>query len=89
MPGRVRTHYAGDYQRRARLVRLRADADPTTRCWRCGLTKAEHGQPWDAGHLNDGQAGGPLAAECRRCNRSSGAAMGNRMRKGLRTSRRW
>jgi hypothetical protein len=81
-------HHMGDYKRRARAVRLAAEADPRTRCWQCGLTAAEHGQPWTAGHVVDGQVGGELRPECRRCNYGRGAAMGNRQR-GRRTTMRW
>lgn len=82
-------HHRGDYARRAKAVRDVANADPTTRCWRCGRTQAEHGQPWQAGHLNDGQVGGPLRAECRACNASAGATAGNLRRKGLMPTRKW
>ena len=85
MPGRKRAHYSGDYARRARAVRAAANADATTRCQRCGLTLAEHpaGATWDAGHVNDGQIGGPLGPEVSSCNRSAGAALGNRRRVGI------
>ena len=91
MPGHNRSHYRGDYARRAAAVRGRAYADPTTRCWRCGLTLAEHGRKWQAGHLNDGQIGGPLAAECEGCNTSAGARLLNARRRNLnlRPTRRW
>lgn len=89
MPGRKRAHYRGSYARRAAAVRRAAERDPTTRCWRCGRTKAEHGRPWHAGHLHDGQVDGPLRPECEQCNTSAGAAAGNRRRKGLETTRDW
>lgn len=85
MSGAKRAHYRGSYQRQARAVRAQANADPTTRCGRCGLTLAEHrdGATWDAGHVNDGQIGGPLQPEASTCNRSAGAALGNRRRQGI------
>jgi hypothetical protein len=89
MPGKVRAHYAGSYTRQARKVRAQAYADESTTCWRCGRTRAEHGKPWTAGHLNDGQVGGPLAPECQTCNTSAGAKLGNARRQGLRTTRDW
>ena len=91
MPARNRSHYSGDYQRRARAVRQAAYADPTTRCWRCGRTLVEHGATarWDAGHVRDGDPLSPLAAEASSCNRSAGAAAGNRRRRGLETTRQW
>ena len=91
MPGRNRSHYSGDYVRRARAVRLAANADPDCRCWRCGRTLAEHGPraTWDAGHVRDGDPLSPLLPEASSCNRSAGAAAGNRRRRGLETSREW
>jgi hypothetical protein len=85
-------HRRGSYQTQAAAVRARAYADETTRCQRCGLTLAEHpphrnGTParWDAGHPPglDGVPGAPLAPEASTCNRSAGAALGNRRRVGL------
>lgn len=97
MPGKNRAHYRGSYARQAKAVRDAANADPSTRCWRCGLTLREHaphknGKPptWDAGHVNDGQAGGVLAAEASTCNRQAGATEGHRrQRMTLTTTRRW
>lgn len=88
-------HHRGSYQVAAARVRALANANPATRCWRCGLTLAEvrTSKPqarWTAGHLNDGQVGGPLAPECSPCNYGNGAARGNRMREPQPwTSRRW
>jgi hypothetical protein len=90
-PGK-RPHYRGSYQTRAAKVRSMAYADPTTRCWRCGRTRAEHGRAWHAGHLVDGQVDGPLAAECEQCNTSEGARLGHQRRRALsqlRTTRDW
>ena len=80
MSGARKPWHAGSYAKRAEQVRARADADPTTQCWRCGRTKAEHQSPWQAGHVIDGQTNGELRAECRPCNTSAGATRGNRMR---------
>ena len=92
MPGKKRAHYKGDYPRRAAAVTTAAYANPNTRCWRCGKTLEEirRGKPnegWDAGHLVDGAINGTLQAECRGCNRSHGAAMGNARRTP--TSQQW
>jgi hypothetical protein len=89
MPGKSQAHYRGTYWATARRIRLAAAADPATRCWRCGRTAAEHRRPWHAGHIHDGQIGGPLAPECERCNTSAGARLGNARRRRLRTSRTW
>jgi hypothetical protein len=75
------------YRRMAAAVRAAAYANPSTTCWRCGLTLDEirRTQPratWDAGHIIDGDLSAGLRAECRRCNRSAGAAMGNSKRSG-------
>lgn len=64
-------------------MRLReaANADPSTACWRCGKTLAQHGphrngRPayWTAGHLRDGDPSSPLAPEASTCNFRAGAA---------------
>jgi hypothetical protein len=78
-------HHQGSYQVRAAKVRAQANADPSTRCWRCGKTLAQHparhktGAParWTAGHIIDGQVGGQLAPEVSTCNYSAGATLGN------------
>lgn len=77
-------HHKGTYHRRSRALVAAANADPTTRCWRCGRTLTEHpptksGNPpkWSAGHLIDGQAEGPLAPEVLSCNSSAGARLSN------------
>ncbi len=82
-----RPHYQGDYQVRARAVRQAAMLNPLTRCWRCGLTLAEHlphrtGSPatWQAGHVIDSDPTSPLVAEASTCNKSAGASYGNAKR---------
>ena len=96
MAKRKAAHHRGTYAAEARRVRAAANANPATRCWRCGRTLAEHpphrnGRParWTAGHIHDGQTGGPLAPEASTCNYSAGASAGNRRRQGLRTTRTW
>ena len=81
-------HHRGGYQVQAAKVRARANADPTTRCARCGQL-ARAGDPWTAGHVNDGQIGGPLAPEHASCNYAAGARLGNARRQGMRNTRRW
>lgn len=85
-------HHRGTHQVTAKRVTDAAYRDPTTTCRRCGLTLAERREThptatWDAGHPDPGQTG--YAAECSHCNRSAGAAEGNRRRNGLITSRNW
>lgn len=91
-------HHRGNYPAMARAIRDAANANPTTRCWRCGRTLDQHpthrnGKPaqWTAGHINDGQVDGPLAPEVSTCNYSAGAALGNeRMRtREVNASRDW
>lgn len=77
------------YRRLAPLIRRAANLDPSTRCWRCGLTLDKckphrNGKRarWTAGHLIDGQADhtlalADLAAECSPCNYEFGARYGN------------
>lgn len=81
-------HHSGTYVRDSAILRAAAYADPTTRCARCGRTLAEHpptrtGKPprWQAGHVNDGQIGGPLRPEADVCNTAAGARRGNGMRR--------
>ena len=71
MPGRNRAHYRGTYGRRARWVREMANANPQTRCWRCGQPAIE-GDPWQAGHIRDGDPSSPLAPEHTSCNARAG-----------------
>lgn len=81
MPAKDRSHYRGNYQTRARAVRDAANADPTTRCWRCAKTLAEHpaGDRWQAGHLRDGDYTSPLLPEARSCNARAGQARSRAM----------
>ena len=80
-------HHSGDYQVRAKAVRDRANADPTTTCWRCERTLAEHpphkdGKParWTAGHVIDSDPTSPLLPEASTCNYAAGATTGNTRR---------
>lgn len=84
-------HYLGTYKRDARRVRLLATIRPSTRCWRCGLTLAEHpphrnGRPafWTAGHTVDGDNSAPILPEASTCNFSKGATAGNLQRNASR-----
>ena len=88
MSGQRKPWHAGTYAQHAETVRAAANNNRDTRCWRCGQTQAEHGRPWQAGHVTDGRINGELRAECERCNTSAGAARGNRMRTQG-TTRRW
>ena len=71
-PGAI--HYRNDYDRRAKTVRRYANANPDARCWRCGQP-ARPGDPWQAGHLIDGDPASPLAPEHRSCNAGAGATL--------------
>ncbi len=62
------------HNRRAKPVRDRAYADPSTTCWRCGLTLAQvrlanpdRKVVWHAGHTEPTRLA-PLLAECSLCN---------------------
>ena len=81
MPATDRSHYRGSYQDRAKRVRDAANADPSTRCWRSGLTLAEARAQnpgrrivWHAGHTVDGDKYAPLLPELSHVNQSSGQA---------------
>ncbi len=97
MSGHKKPWHSGDYQHRARRVVQLAKLNPATRCWRCGLTLAEHkphrnGRParWTAGHTVDGDSSYPLAPEASTCNYSAGATHGNSQRlEGQPHSERW
>lgn len=91
MPARHRLHYAGPYDRRSAEVRAAAYADPSTICWQCLRTIAEHQRKWTAGHEYDGDArpNAPLWPECEECNFTRGAIAGNARRTKLTTSRDW
>jgi len=86
-PTRKAPWHTGSYQVTAARVRAYAYAHPETRCLRCQRTLAQHpplrnGKPdrWTAGHIVDGQVGGPLAPETLGCNTSAGATQGNKKR---------
>lgn len=67
-------------------------SSPPVLCWQCGEPLAtcgpnrngrnRNGTPasWDTGHTVDGNNSAPLVPECSPCNRSRGAAAGNRRR---------
>ena len=71
-------HHMGSHQVTARRVTQAANADPTTRCRRCGGL-ARQGDPWEAGHLRDGDPTSPLLPEHRSCNRAAGARLTNQI----------
>jgi hypothetical protein len=89
-----KAHYRGSYQSQARALVLAAQADWTTRCWRCGLMLHEH-QPhrngrapfWTAGHIVDSDPASPLAPEASTCNFAAG--LRTRNRRNLGTTRNW
>jgi hypothetical protein len=90
-----RAHHRGTHQLRARAVVTAANANPNTRCGRCGLTLTQHtphrnGKPatWQAGHVIDGQVNGELRPEASTCNESHGATLGN-TRRVQATTRDW
>jgi hypothetical protein len=96
MGNRKAAHHRGTHQARARAITTAANANPHTRCWRCGRTLEAHpphrnGRPayWTAGHTTDGQTNGQLLPEASTCNYSAGATAGNRRRNGLHTTRTW
>lgn len=64
-----RTHYRGDYRRRAAVVRGGAQF-----CWLCG-EPARVGDPWQADHVVPGDPESVLAPAHRSCN----ARRGNRL----------
>ena len=73
-------HHSGTYYRRAKHLRAAANANPNTRCWRCGRTLPEHephttGRPatWHAGHVIPGDPSSPLLPEASTCNQEAAA----------------
>jgi hypothetical protein len=96
MRRRPKPHVNYGYQVRSRQLRQRANADSSTRCWRCGLTllEAREREPqrqivWHAGHVIDGDNNGPLLPEHSHCNTSAGATAGNLARPQQKASRWW
>lgn len=98
-------HHSGTYQvRAARLVTLAYARDAAaalgecepTRCWRDGLTLAEH-EPhrngkrpwWTAGHTRDSDPSAPLAPEASTCNFAEGARHGHRLHRRFVPHRPW
>ena len=88
-------HHSGSYHRRAMALRAAANADPGTRCWRCGRTLAEHpptktgrAPRWTAGHVEDrnGNLTGELAPEPDVCNFTEGARKLQRRQGRLQTN---
>lgn len=84
-------HHRGQHQRLSALARARYNADPNTRCARCGDTHRAD-DPWQAGHIHDGIPATSLAdyqPEHASCNASAGARLGNRRRTGITTTTDW
>ena len=81
-----KAHYLAGFDMRAARLRREAYADRLTKCWRCGgLVRS--GDPWEAGHVRDGDPTSPLMPEHRSCNRRASA---RRLNDGdLETSRDW
>lgn len=80
------------YRRAAAAIRAQAYGNPSTTCWRCGLTldevrRTKPRTTWDAGHIVDGDLSAGLRPEHSSCNRSAGASAGNATREPR--SRRW
>jgi len=81
--------HRGRHNEWSRQLRAAWNANPDTRCARCGLTRTEgiakwgkQGE-WEAGHKRPGTIAHSTLdyqPEHRHCNRSEGAAMGNRNR---------
>lgn len=72
MPAYDRRHYTSHgYPARAKRVRQAAEADPSVVCWRCGEPRRPN-DPWQAGHVVDGDSSGPLRPEHRSCNIRAG-----------------
>lgn len=94
MSGRKPHHRPGD-AKIARIICLRAEAEPGSICWRCGLTKAElialgHTEAdakWTSGHTDDGNRASTMLAEHAWCNSRAGAYYGNSKRQP--TSEDW
>ena len=84
-------HHRGSFDRRAKMVRVAAYADPDTRCHRCGFRlnegpfhRHDHTEKWEAGHVVDGEVDGWLMPETRSCNRRDAARKLNARKRGQR-----
>lgn len=69
------TLYDNEYRKRRQ--QLMATITPDSVCWRCGQP-ARQGDPFEAGHIIDGERSSPLALEHKSCNRSHGGYNGAR-----------
>lgn len=88
-------HHRGTYDRDSRRIVAAANADPATRCWRDGLTLAQHPRHktgrsafWTAGHIHAGIVGSPLAPEASTCNYRHGGRLGRARQLARTTARR-
>lgn len=89
--GSKAAHHRGPHQRLSAIARAHYNADPNTRCARCG-EPARPGDPWQAGHPHDGivlHHWTQYQPEHAYCNQAAGARMGNARRKGMRTTIDW
>lgn len=91
-------HYRGSHETRAKAVCAKAQANPLTRCWRCGCTMAEvrRANPgrsvrWQAGHVDAGNPNSELLAEDSLCNERDGQRRTQAVKasKSMPHSRRW
>lgn len=86
MKGSTTERGYGSEHQRTRASWRQAVAAGEVACARCGRLIVP-GAPWDLGHV-DGDRSRYWGPEHRRCNRSAGAAMGNRRRRRV-TSLEW
>lgn len=78
--------YGTDYRRRR--AQLFATLNEHSTCWRCGEGPRE-GDPFEAGHLIDGDPHSPLGFEHRTCNRRAGAQAAWHATQPEQHSRQW
>ena len=79
--------YGREYEAARDVLLPTWNADPTTRCARCGA-RARAGDPWEPGHIVavvDGGTDDPsnLQPEHRYCNRKAGAELAARRRRDM------
>lgn len=88
--------YNAHFRRTSAIMRAVANHNPRTICAFCGHTLDQHpptrtGKPqhWEVDHERPGDPTSPLRIAASSCNRTAGAAHGNRLRVGLVTTRQW
>lgn len=86
---RDQSHYDAEYRRRRAVLIAEANADPDTRCWRCGhpLDYWAPDDCWTTGHVRDTDPTSPLLAEHASCNYRAGGALGAQRREANRRHR--